>query len=73
MNKPHVLELAFHIEDPCGLQAVTLAQTVLLLLHDRDEVTIVALISEMRALALKYSRPSTLLAGEVVNQPTDHD
>lgn len=54
MNK---FEFAFWIEDPCSQEAVALAQTVLSLLRSRDPVTITALVSEMRALTLKYPRP----------------
>jgi hypothetical protein len=56
----NVFDLALWIDDPAGLDAVTLARTVLSLVHDRDTATMLALTSELRALAFKYPRPSPI-------------
>lgn len=50
------VELAFVIEDPCGEPAVTLARELIALIAARDEVTVIALIGEVRALQLKFFR-----------------
>lgn len=60
----NALELAFWIEDPASLEAVELAQAVLWLLRDRDPVIVVALISEMHALNLKYPRVNAAACSE---------
>lgn len=48
------LEVALAVQDPCGERAIELAREVLRLIHDRDDVTCLALASEMRALGEKY-------------------
>lgn len=56
---PHevrALELAFVVEDPCGEPAITLARETIRLIAGRNEVTVLALISELRALQFKYPR-----------------
>lgn len=53
-DQAQVLELAFLIQDPCGTEATQLAAVVLGLLRDRDDVTCLALISEVKYLQAKY-------------------
>lgn len=48
------VELAFVIQDPCGETATQLAAQVLGLIRDRDDVTCLALISEVKCLRGKY-------------------
>lgn len=51
-----IIELAFIIENPCGDNAITLAREIISLIASRDEVTVSALIGEMRALKCKFLR-----------------
>lgn len=53
-EQAQVLELAFLIQDPCGEEATRLAAAVLGLIRDRDDVSCLALISEVKYLQAKY-------------------
>lgn len=55
-EQSQVLELAFVIQDPCGVEATQLAAALLSLVRDRDDVTCVALLSEVKFLHAKYRR-----------------
>lgn len=49
-----ILELAFVIDDPVGDAQLALAREILELVRNRDDNECVQLVSEIRALKLKY-------------------
>lgn len=51
-----VLEVAFIIQDPCGESDIELARQVLQLITNRDDVTVAALLPELRYLNMKYPK-----------------
>ncbi len=55
-EQSQVLELAFVIQDPCGIEATQLAAALLALVRDRDDVSCIALLSEVKFLQAKYRR-----------------
>lgn len=56
------IDLAFVIEDPCGEAAITLAREIIRLIANRDEVTVIALLGEVRALQFKFWRGTACTA-----------